>query len=71
MLHFLESKGIYVSSGSACKKGALSEVLENYKIPKANADSAIRVSLSRASVPGELEALWNALREGYAALRKG
>jgi cysteine desulfurase len=71
MLHFLESKGIFVSSGSACSKGALSEVLENYRIPKANADSAIRVSLSRASVPGELEALWNGIREGYSVLRKG
>jgi cysteine desulfurase len=71
MLHFLESKGIFVSSGSACKRGALSEVLENYHISKENADSAIRVSLSRASVPGELEALWNGIREGYTVLRRG
>jgi cysteine desulfurase len=70
MLHFLESKGVFVSSGSACKKGALSEVLENYHISKENADSAIRVSLSKASVPGELGALWNGIREGYSTLRR-
>jgi cysteine desulfurase len=71
MLHFLESKGICVSSGSSCSKGAVSEVLENYHIAKQNADSAIRVSLSKTSVPGDLEALFYALREGYSSLRRG
>ncbi|MDR0992381.1 MAG: cysteine desulfurase [Ruminococcus sp.] len=70
MLHFLESKGILVSSGSACSKGAISEVLENFRVPKQNIDSAIRVSLSRTSVPGDLEALFYALREGYSSLRR-
>jgi cysteine desulfurase len=71
MLHFLESKGICVSSGSACSKGVISEVLENYRISKQNADTAIRVSLSKTSVPGDLEALFYALREGHSALPRG
>jgi cysteine desulfurase len=70
MLHFLESKGILISSGSACSKGAVSEVLENCRVPKQNIDSAIRVSLTRTSVPGDLEALFYAIREGYSYIRR-
>ncbi len=70
MLHFLESKGIFVSSGSACSKGAHSSVLTAMGIPDKTADSAIRVSFSRFSSCGEIEALVSALREGYMRLAK-
>ncbi len=70
MLHFLESKGIYVSSGSACSKGAHSSVLTAMGIPDKTADSAIRVSFSRMSSCGEIEALATALQEGYLSLAK-
>lgn len=70
MLHFLESKGIYVSSGSACSKGAHSGVLSAMGIPDKTADSAIRVSFSRMSSCGEIEALVTAVQEGYLSLAK-
>lgn len=35
MLHFLESKEVYVSSGSACSKGAASHTLTAMKLPAA------------------------------------
>ncbi|MBQ5333048.1 MAG: cysteine desulfurase [Oscillospiraceae bacterium] len=70
MLHFLESKNIYVSSGSACSKGGHSSVLTAMGIPDRTADSAIRVSFSRMSSCGEVEALVTAIQEGYLTLAK-
>ncbi len=70
MLHFLESKDIYVSSGSACSKGGHSSVLTAMGIPDKIADSAIRVSISRGTTEGDINALVNALREGYETLAK-
>ncbi|MGN0642289.1 MAG: cysteine desulfurase family protein [Huintestinicola sp.] len=70
MLHFLESKEIYVSSGSACSKGAHSGVLSAMGINDRLADSAIRVSFSRMSSCGDIEALVTAVQEGYLTLAK-
>ncbi len=68
MLHFLESKGIYVSSGSACSKGAKSGVLSAYRIPDDLADCAIRVSLCADTSEEELLALYDAIRQGREQL---
>lgn len=68
MLHFLESKGIYVSSGSACSKGAKSGVLTMYGIPDDIADSTLRVSFSADTTEEELAALVNAISEGQSQL---
>ncbi len=68
MLHFLESKGIYVSSGSACSKGARSGVLSAYGIPDDLADCAIRVSICADTTDEELAALCDAIRQGRAQL---
>lgn len=70
MLHFLESKEVYVSSGSACSKGAHSSVLTAMGIPQKQADSAIRVSIGRTTTMGEIDVLVNALQEGYGSLAK-
>ncbi len=70
MLHYLESRGIYVSSGSACSKGVHSSVLTAMGVPGRLADSAIRVSICRTTTVGEIDALINALRDGYASLAK-
>ncbi len=70
MLHFLESRNIFVSSGSACSKGAHSSVLTAMGISDKLADSAIRVSFSKTSSCGEIEALASALQEGYMTLAK-
>lgn len=70
MLHFLESKDIYVSSGSACSKGAHSSVLTGMGISDRLADSAIRVSISRITEKQEIDALIEALEEGHSTLAK-
>ncbi len=57
LLHVLESKGIYVSSGSACnsKKDSVSYVLKAMKLGKERIDSAIRFSLSEFNTQEEIE----------------
>ena len=70
MLHYLESREIYVSSGSACSKGAHSSVLTAMGIPDKVADSAIRVSICRTTTMGDIDALVNAIRDGYDSLAK-
>lgn len=70
MLHFLEDRGIYVSSGSACSKGAHSSVLTAMGIPDKLADSAVRVSICRTTTMGEIDALVSALQEGHSKLAK-
>lgn len=68
MLHYLEQKEIYVSSGSACSKGAKSGVLSAYGIPDAMADCAIRVSFSEETTTEELYQLTQAIAEGQKTL---
>lgn len=69
MLHFLESKGIYVSSGSACSKGAQSGVLGQFGITDKRADSALRISISSDTTEAELDEFCAALAEGIEKVR--
>lgn len=69
MLHFLESHGIYVSSGSACSKGQQSGVLGQFGITGKRADSALRVSISSETTEAELDEFCAALREGMEKVR--
>ena len=65
MLHYLEEKGIYLSSGSACAKGGPSHVLSAMGIDRKKGDSALRLSFGRYNsleeVPLFLEALQSAI----------
>ena len=70
MLHFLAQRGISVSSGSACGKGAPSHVLAAMGLPKERAASALRVSLSRFTTEEDLAALAQGLRAGLDSLAK-
>lgn len=70
MLHYLESRNIFVSSGSACSKGAHSSVLSAMGISDKLADSALRVSLSRTSTKGEIDILLSAIADGRSQLAK-
>ena len=63
MLHFLNSRGIYVSSGSACAKGKRSHVLQAQGLVPDRADSALRISFSRYNTAAEVDALLEALGE--------
>ena len=61
LLHALEGRGIYVSSGSACKKGELSHVLLAQGLPRELADSAVRVSLDRENTEEDARLFGQAL----------
>ena len=68
MLHFLASKEIYVSSGSACAKGKPSAVLTAMGLSKREADSAIRVSFGRDNTEQDVDRLVEAIQDGIARL---
>ncbi|MBQ7990605.1 MAG: cysteine desulfurase [Oscillospiraceae bacterium] len=70
MLHFLESRHVYVSSGSACSKGKHSRVLSEMGMSDKQADTALRISFSKMSSWGEIEQFVSALKEGYMSLEK-
>jgi cysteine desulfurase len=73
LMNFLESKEIYVSKGSACKKGRRSHVLEQLGLSSDVIDGAIRVSLSSYTTEAEIDAfcdgLISASRTLFPALR--
>ena len=70
LLHFLENKGIYVSSGSACAKGKGSYVLNEMGLDRKRVDSALRISFSRFNTQSDIQKLAEALVEATAKLRK-
>jgi len=70
LLHFLESKNIYVSSGSACAKGEASYVLSALGFDRKRADSALRLSFSRYNSKEDIDLLLEALKEAVTKLRK-
>ena len=72
LLHALEGKGIYVSSGSACasNKPAISETLKGIGVARELLDSTIRISLSEMNTEEEMNAVFEALKELLPALRR-
>ncbi len=72
LLHSLEEKNIYVSSGSACasNKNTVSDTLRAIGLDKEFLDSTIRVSLSVFNTKEDVEALVDALKEIIPELRK-
>lgn len=72
LLHALEEKEIYVSSGSACasNKPAISETLKAIGVRREFLDSTIRFSMSVETTKEELDHTLEALRELLPALRR-
>lgn len=72
LLHSLEEKNIYVSSGSACasNKNTVSDTLRAIGLDKEYLDSTIRVSLSVFNTKEDIEALVSALKDIIPELRK-
>ena len=70
LLHFLEDKNVYVSSGSACARGKGSYVLGSMGLSRERVDSAIRVSFSRFNTKSDVDAFISALKEATASLRR-
>ncbi len=54
LLNYLDGKGVYISKGSACKKGARSHVLTSMGIPARVIDGAVRISFSRYNTEEEV-----------------
>lgn len=70
LLHFLESKNIFVSSGSACAKGEASYVLQALGLNKKYADSALRLSFSRNTTKEDINLFFDALSEAVQKIRR-
>ena len=70
MLHFLEERGIYVSSGSACSRGKVSPVLSALGMTAAQADSAVRVSFCRDNTREEIDLLVEGISDGIKRFRR-
>jgi len=68
--HFLESKNIFVSSGSACAKGELSYVLRAIGKSAAEIDGALRLSFSRENTKEDIDALCVSLKEATEKIKK-
>ena len=68
ILHFLSQKDVFVSSGSACSKGAPSPVLAAFGMPNEEIDSAIRVSLSHTNTEEDIHRFADALQEAMQSL---
>ena len=65
LLHHLEQKGIYVSTGSACSshKNTRSHVLSAMGVPAQLIDGAIRFSFSAFNTPEEISMTVDAIKE--------
>lgn len=72
LLHVLESKGIYVSSGSACSshKKTASHVLTSMGLDSKRSDSAIRISLSVFNDMEDVEYTISVLQKEVPILKK-
>ena len=68
MLHFLEEREVYISSGSACAKGKPSHVLSAMGYNKQRADSALRISFSKHNTKEDIDALCEGIELGLKVL---
>ena len=70
LLHFLDAKGVYVSSGSACSKGATSQTLKALSLSASRIDSALRISFSRYNTEADVVRLCDALEEAKQKIKR-
>lgn len=72
LLHALEEKGVYVSSGSACSSNhpAVSGTLKSIGLPKAEQESTLRFSLSIFTTQEEIDYTATCLKELVPQLRR-
>lgn len=70
LLHFLEKKGIFVSSGSACSKGRKSSVIKEFRVPEKLSDSVLRISFSVDTTNEDIDGLMGAISEAQGSLAR-
>ena len=68
VLHYLEQREIYISSGSACSKGASSGVLELFGAKPEEVDSALRISFCAENSEEDVAALLQGLQDAQREL---
>ena len=68
MLHFLEEREVFVSSGSACAKGKPSHVLSAMGLSREKADSALRISFCKHNTLEDIDALCEGVAIGLKVL---
>ena len=72
MLHFLSSRGVYVSSGSACSSNSSHKesALVSFGRSAAEADCSIRISLGKRNTDEDIDIFLEALHEGLTSLSR-
>lgn len=70
IVNSLSEYGIYVSAGSACKKGHRSEVLTAIGLDGKRIDSAIRISLSRFTSKHDMDEVVDAINKIIMRIRR-
>ena len=70
MLHFLSSRGVFVSSGSACSSNTKSKshVLESFGLSDDDIDSTLRLSFGIGTSKDDIDAAAEAFAEGIRTL---
>lgn len=70
LLHYLEQKGIYVSSGSACSKGKKSDVLKAFNYSDKALDTTLRLSFSHENQKSEIDEFMSQIKNAMKELVK-
>lgn len=70
LLHYLEQRGIYVSSGSACSKGKKSDVLKAFNYSDKALDTTLRLSFSHENQKCEIDEFIKQIENAKAELVK-
>lgn len=70
LLHFLESREIYISSGSACSKGKKSNVLSAFGYTDSELDSTIRISTTADTSEFDIDRLCKEIHNAQLSLCK-
>lgn len=71
-LNFMNSRGIFVSAGSACsaRSGKASSVLRAFGLSEREADSTIRVSIGHENTAEQIDVFVSALADAVASLQR-
>lgn len=70
MLNFLSQRQVYISTGSACDKGAKSHTLEAMGLEERRIATAIRVSFCADNTAEDVDAFLNAFEDGMKTLQR-
>ncbi|MFZ7130915.1 MAG: cysteine desulfurase family protein [Eubacteriales bacterium] len=72
ILHMLEDKGIYISTGSACssRKKSQSHVLKSIGLDSKMIEGSLRISFCKDNTLGEINEMVNALKETISFLKR-